>query len=164
MGYNLLDFRENIWLHMASILMSLLVLSKEYTRVGIVDPAYHDFASTEPKRKTTTGVRPVSGTFLIEKKTKVWKICDPLQTTKNYAIIQKSVESVEGVFNVGGELQYETVDLFKQKDGSSCGIWCIAVLEMLVSGATWSDNIYRLQPYLRIGYLHKVIGLLTAPE
>ncbi|OWZ14374.1 hypothetical protein PHMEG_00012155 [Phytophthora megakarya] len=141
MGYKLLDFRENLWLHTTSILMSLLVLSKEYDRVGIC--TIGSFASS------ASGNHWVA--FLADKKAKVCKIFDPLEPPKNYTIIQESVESVEG-------WEYETVDWCKRKDGSSCGIWCIAVLEML------SDNTYRLQPYLRMRYLHKVIGLLTAPE
>ncbi|KAE9283361.1 hypothetical protein PR003_g27146 [Phytophthora rubi] len=34
---------------------------------------------------------------------------------------------------------------------------------MIIAGASWNDNIYRLQLYLRMRYLYKVISLLMKP-
>ncbi|KAL4157173.1 hypothetical protein PRNP1_006198 [Phytophthora ramorum] len=179
-GYKLLDFRENLWLHSTSILMVLLTLRDQYSRVGIVDPSYHDFAAMTQKRSVAKGLgaadpryERVLGifnvgihwvAFMIAKNTKICHMFDPLQSERNYASIERSVREVmEPVLDLEGKLDYKKIDWCDQQDGSSCGIWCIAVLEMLLVGASWNDKIYRLQPYLRMRYLYKVISLLTKP-
>ncbi|KAE9026008.1 hypothetical protein PR003_g12098 [Phytophthora rubi] len=179
-GYKLLDFRENLWLHSTSVLMALFTLRDEYSRVGIVDPSYHDFAAmaqkrsvarglgaADPKYERVLGIFNVGShwvAFMIDKNAKLCHMFDPLQSERNYAAIERSVRKVmEHVLDLEGKLDYKKIDLCEQQDGSSCGIWCIAVLEMLVLGATWNDKIYRLQPYLRMRYLYKVISLLMKP-
>ncbi|GMF43462.1 unnamed protein product [Phytophthora fragariaefolia] len=146
-GYKLLDFRENLWLHSTSILMALLTLKDEYPDVGVVDPSYHDFAAMTQKLSVAKGLGAA----------------DP-QSEQNYSAIERSVRKVmETVLGLEGKLDYKKIDWRKQQDRSSCGIWCIAVLEMLLAGASWNDKIYRLQPYLRMRYLYKVISLLMKP-
>ncbi|KAE8991137.1 hypothetical protein PF011_g18067 [Phytophthora fragariae] len=179
-GYKLLEFRENLWLHSTSILMALFTLRDEYSRVGIVDPSYHDFAAmtqkpsvvrglgaADPKYERVLGIFNVGShwiAFMIDKNAKLCHMFDPLQFERNYAAIERSVHKVmEHVLDLEGKLDYKKIDLCEQQDGSSCGIWCIAVLEMLVLRAKWNDKIYRLQPYLRMRYLYKVISLLMKP-
>ncbi|KAE9207519.1 hypothetical protein PF005_g12570 [Phytophthora fragariae] len=179
-GYKLLDFRENLWLHSTSILMALFTLRDEYSRVGIVDPSYHHFAEMAQKRSVASGLgaadpkyERVLGiinvgshwvAFMIDKNAKLSHMFDPLQSERNYTAIERSVRKVmDHVLDLEGKLGYKKIDWCEQQDGSSCGIWCIAVLEMLVVGATWNDKIYRLQPYLRMRYLYKVISLLMKP-
>lgn len=176
-GYKLLDFGENLWLHSTSILMALLTLRDEYPGVGIVDPNYHGFADMTQKRSVAKGLGAADAkydrvlgifnvgshwtAFMIDKNAKVCHMFDPLQSKRNYSTIERSGRKVmEIVLDLEGKLEYKKIDWCQQQDGSSCGIWCIAVLEMLVAGASWDDKIYGLQPYLRMRYLYKAISLL----
>uniref|UniRef100_H3H661 Ubiquitin-like protease family profile domain-containing protein n=1 Tax=Phytophthora ramorum TaxID=164328 RepID=H3H661_PHYRM len=179
-GYKLLDFRENLWLHSTSIMMALLTMRDQYSRVGIVYPRYHDSAAmtqkrtvakrlgaADPKYERVLGIFNVGSNwvaFMIAKNTKICHTFDPLQSERNYASIERSVRKVmEPVLDLEGKLDYKKIDWCEQQNGSSCGIWCIAVLEMLLAGASWNDKIYRLRPYLRMRYLYEVISLLTKP-
>ncbi|GMF22482.1 unnamed protein product [Phytophthora fragariaefolia] len=102
--------------------------------------------------------------FVIEKNANICDMFDPLQSERNYSAIERRVRKVmETVLGLEGKLDYKQIDWCKQQDGSSCGIWCIAVLEMLLAGASWNDKIYKLQPYLRMRHLYKVISLLMKP-
>ncbi|KAE9264087.1 hypothetical protein PF001_g31436 [Phytophthora fragariae] len=160
--------------------MALLTLRDEYPGVGIVDPSYHDFAAMTQKRSVAKGLGAADPkydrvigifnvgahwvAFVINKNAKVCHMFDPLQSERNYAAIERSVRKVmETVLGLEGTLDYKKIDWCKQQDGSSCGIWCIAVLDMIIAGASRNDNIYRLQPYLRMRYLYKVISLLMKP-
>ncbi|KAL4159302.1 hypothetical protein PRNP1_005065 [Phytophthora ramorum] len=107
-GYKLLDFRENLWLHSTSILMALLTLRDQYSRVGIVDPSYHDFAAMT--QKTDHWVA-----FMIAKNTKICHMFDPLQSERNYASIERSVREVmEPVLDLEGKLDYKKIDWCEQ--------------------------------------------------
>jgi hypothetical protein len=176
-GFKLLDFRENLWLHSTS---ALLTLRNEYPGVGIVDPRYHDCASMTQKRSVAKGLgaadpkyHRVLGVFnvgshwiafMVDKNAKLCHMLDPLQSERKYSAFERSVRKVmETVLDLEGKIDYKKSDWCKQQDGNSCGVWCIAVLEMLIAGASWDDKIYRLQPYLRKRYLYKVVSLLMKP-
>ncbi|KAE8913090.1 hypothetical protein PF010_g11514 [Phytophthora fragariae] len=123
--------------------------------------------AADPKYERVLGIINVGShwvAFMIDKNAKLSHMFDPLQSERNYTAIERSVRKVmDHVLDLEGKLGYKKIDWCEQQDGSSCGIWCIAVLEMLVVGATWNDKIYRLQPYLRMRYLYKVISLLMKP-
>ncbi|KAE8961539.1 hypothetical protein PF002_g30685 [Phytophthora fragariae] len=86
---------------------------------------------------------------------------DPLQSQRNYTVIQKSVRTViEGALQLGGMVTYEKVEWCTQQDGSSCGVWCVAVLDMLLSNASWDDCLHRLLPYLRMRLLYKALAFV----
>ncbi|KAE9012944.1 hypothetical protein PR003_g16387 [Phytophthora rubi] len=86
---------------------------------------------------------------------------DPLQSDNNYKVIEKSMgQVVEDILGLKGELVFERITWCKQQDNSSCGICCLAVLEMLITDALWDDSIYKLVPYLRMRYLYKAIGFI----
>ncbi|KAE9054460.1 hypothetical protein PF006_g33249, partial [Phytophthora fragariae] len=123
--------------------------------------------AADPKYERVLGIFNVGShwvAFMIDKNAKLCHMFDPLQSERNYAAIESSVrKEMEHVLDLEGKLDYKKIDWCKQQDGSSCGIWCIAVLEMIVAGASWNDTIYRLQPYLRMHYLYKVISVLTKP-
>ncbi|POM58472.1 LOW QUALITY PROTEIN: Hypothetical protein PHPALM_36873 [Phytophthora palmivora] len=176
-GYQLLDFRENLWLHTTSILVSMMVLRDEYPDVGVINPSFHGFASLEQKRRVTGGLgasnsqnKRVIGifnisahwvAFLVDKTKAVCSMFDPLQCDTNYAIFEKIGRRViEDILQVKGILKYQKVDWCTQQDGRSCGVWCIAVLEMLLSDAQWDDCIYNLVPYLRMRFLHEAIAFV----
>lgn len=44
--HQLLDFRENLWLHSTSILAGMMILRGEYRGVAVVDPSFHNYYST----------------------------------------------------------------------------------------------------------------------
>ncbi|KAG6973163.1 hypothetical protein JG687_00001064, partial [Phytophthora cactorum] len=56
-------------------------------------------------------------------------------------------------------LAYVPLTWCKQRDGSSCGVLCLAVLDLLVLGKTWTDELYELISYLHLRYLNKSIIL-----
>uniref|UniRef100_H3GPJ0 Uncharacterized protein n=1 Tax=Phytophthora ramorum TaxID=164328 RepID=H3GPJ0_PHYRM len=87
-GYKLLDFRENLWLHSTSIMMALLTMRDQYSRVGSNWVA-----------------------FMIAKNTKICHTFDPLQSERNYASIERSVRKVmEPVLDLEGKLDYKKID------------------------------------------------------
>lgn len=70
---------------------------------------------------------------------------EPLQTDRNFDIAKKSMQRVvEPILSWDGKLGYERVEWSTQQDGSSCGVWCIAILEILLSDPLWDDCIYML--------------------
>ncbi|KAG3088753.1 hypothetical protein PI125_g18255 [Phytophthora idaei] len=131
-GHQLLDFRENLWLHTTSILVSLMVLRDEYPNVGIVSPSFHDFVKTEQRKRTAGGfgcANPqnkrvigifsvglhwvaflVDRTFRTETNKGVCFMFDPLRLERNYATIEKSVRStIEGLLQLEDMLTYKKV-------------------------------------------------------
>ncbi|GMF49148.1 unnamed protein product [Phytophthora fragariaefolia] len=138
--------------------MALLTLRDEYPDVGVVDPSYHDFAAMTqklsvakrlgaaiPKYDRVIGIFNVGAhwiAFLIEKNANICHMFDPLQSERNCSAIERSVRKVmETVLGLEGKLDYKKIDWCKQQDGSSCGIWCIAVLEMLLAGFVERQNL-----------------------
>ncbi|GMF52864.1 unnamed protein product [Phytophthora fragariaefolia] len=167
-GHQLLDFRENLWLHTTSILLSLLVLRNQFEDVGIISPSYHAFVIPEQKRRVAGGFGASDPnnkrgigiinidrhwvSFLVDRTigedmTAKCFMFDPLQSKRNYATIEKSMQTVvEHILDLKGKVTFEKIEWCTQQDGSSCGVWCIAVLEMLLSNAQWDDSIYKLVP------------------
>ncbi|KAI9982921.1 hypothetical protein PInf_006725 [Phytophthora infestans] len=85
-------------------------------------------------------------------------VFDPLQSQHSYTIVERSVRSaIEGLLHMEDMLNFEKVECCKQKDGSSCGVWCIAIPEILLSGASWDNCLYNLLPYLRMRFLYNVV-------
>ncbi|ETI56993.1 hypothetical protein F443_00647 [Phytophthora nicotianae P1569] len=179
-GYQLLDFRENLWLHTASIQVSMLVLRDEYRGVGIINPSYQDFKLPDQRLRTADGFRASDPknervicifhidlhwvAFLVDRNInpKTMKatcyMFDPMQSSHNYNIIEKSVRAtIEDLLQLQDQVIYEKLKWCIQQDGSSCGVWCIAVLEMLLAKKPWDKCIYDLLPYLRMRFLHKAL-------
>ncbi|KAF1783728.1 hypothetical protein GQ600_24182 [Phytophthora cactorum] len=170
-GHQLLDF------------LSLMVLRDEYPNVGIVSPSFHDFVKTEQRKRTAGGFgcanpqnKRVIGIFSVElhwvaflvdrtirteTNNGVCFMFDPLQLERNYATIEKCVWStIEELLQLEDMLTYKKVGCCTQKDSSSCGVWSIAILEMLLSDASWDDCLYRLLPYLRMRFSYKAIAFI----
>ncbi|KAE8900014.1 hypothetical protein PF003_g16198 [Phytophthora fragariae] len=90
--------------------MALFTLRDEYSRVGIVDASYHDFAAmaqkrsvarglgaADPKYERVLGIFNVGShwvAFMIDKNAKLCHMFDPLQSERNYAAIESSVRKV----------------------------------------------------------------------
>ncbi|GMF59977.1 unnamed protein product [Phytophthora fragariaefolia] len=157
--------------------VSLFALRAEHPGVGVVHPSFHQFVLPEQKRRVAGGCgasdpkfKRVVGVlntdlhwvaFLIDRKNKVRYMFDPLQSDANYKIIEKIVrQAVEGLLDVGSKLLYGRFSWCKQQDSTSCGIWCLAVLEMLITDSKWDDCLYRVVPYLRMRYLYKAIAFI----
>ncbi|OWZ03787.1 LOW QUALITY PROTEIN: hypothetical protein PHMEG_00024427 [Phytophthora megakarya] len=104
-------------------------------------------------------------TFYIDLENKGCFMFDPLQEEANYKTIKKSMTRIiEGVLEMEGLLEYKELSGCKQRDGSSCGVWCIAILEILLSDETWDDCMYNLLPYLRMRFLYKAIAFIGKTE
>ncbi|KAF4133338.1 hypothetical protein GN958_ATG17459 [Phytophthora infestans] len=90
-----------------------------------------------------------------------------MQLKSNITSLRTAVCTVvEPMLKMTDQIQYETITGSEQQDSSSCGLWCLVVLELLLFGAThdkwsnyWSDSLYEAGGYLRMRYLHKVIKL-----
>ncbi|KAG6951747.1 hypothetical protein JG687_00013422, partial [Phytophthora cactorum] len=171
-GHQLFDFRENLWLHTTSILVSMLTLRDEYPGVGVISSSFHDFCLLQQKRRTAGGLGAGNPEYtrvigamnvggLLYRQKKVRKMFDPLQSNVNYKTVKKSVRSVmEPILALKDKVHFERIEWCMQQDGSSCGVWCLAILEMLVANATWDGCIYQLLPYLRMRYLYKAIAFV----
>ncbi|OWZ18835.1 LOW QUALITY PROTEIN: hypothetical protein PHMEG_0007001 [Phytophthora megakarya] len=145
-----------------------------------VNPRFHDFASPEQKRRSAGGLalsigRILIGIFNVGGHWVAFRInkklgavtnkatcfmCDPLRSERNYTIIEKSVRTVIEVIHMEGFVMYEKVDWCTQQDSTSCGVCCIAVLEMLLTESSWNDSLYNVQPYQRMRLLHKAIAFV----
>ncbi|OWZ11110.1 hypothetical protein PHMEG_00015925 [Phytophthora megakarya] len=165
-GHQILDFRENLWLHTTYMLMSLQVLQDEYSDVGIISPAYHGFTTPEQKRRTAKGFGAHKMRFKrVYRRTEYWislgHILHRLRKQgeeANYKTIKKSMTTIiEGVLEMGGLLEYKELS-------GSCGVWCIAMLEILLSDETWDDGMYNLLPYLCMRFLYKTIAFIGKTE
>ncbi|ETI54361.1 hypothetical protein F443_02808 [Phytophthora nicotianae P1569] len=107
------------------------------------------------------------GAFFVNVETTTCYLFDPLQLKSNLSTLKKAVATVvEPMLGITDQLSYEAITGCLQKDSSSCGIWCLVVLELLLFGANpenwgdyWSDSMYDVVGYLRMHYLHKVISL-----
>ncbi|KUF77640.1 12-oxophytodienoate reductase 3 [Phytophthora nicotianae] len=158
----------------------MMVLRSQHQRVGIINPSYQEFALPDQRRRIAGGYGAANQTndrvigifhiqnhwvaYLVNRKinsTTNKATCfmfDPMQSEWNYAIIEKSVRGViEELLELKDAVVYSKVKWCRQQDGSSCGVWCIAVLEMMLNNEPWDDCIYRLQPYLRMRFLQKAI-------
>ncbi|KAF1773759.1 hypothetical protein JG687_00005349 [Phytophthora cactorum] len=78
-----------------------------------------------------------------------------------FYIDQRTKNFVDPLIRSKLPLAYVSLACCKQRDGSSCGVLGLAVLELLISGKTWTDELYELIAYLRLRYLNKSIILLA---
>ncbi|ETP48248.1 hypothetical protein F442_05982 [Phytophthora nicotianae P10297] len=176
MGCSLLDFCENLWLHSSSIISAMLALQQMYPKVGVINPSYYDLVGLSTKKKTAGGFGAMDpnneriiavicmdhhwGAYLLDKRKNVCYTFDPLQLKKNLATLKSSMQFVIGpILGLNDRITYKEVDWCKQKDNSSCGVWCFVILELLLAGRPWSDSLYDVLPYLRLRYLYKAIGI-----
>ncbi|KAG1687110.1 hypothetical protein DVH05_005388 [Phytophthora capsici] len=156
-GCEFLDFRENLWLHTGSIIGGLLLLRETYESVA-------------PGTKRVISVINLGnhwGAFFVNLETTSWYLFDPLQLQSNLSTLKKAVAMViEPMLGITDQLSYEVITGCVQKDSSSCGIYCLVVLELLLFGANprnwddyWSDSMYDVLGYLRMRHPHKIIAL-----
>ncbi|KAG2859845.1 hypothetical protein PC113_g8555 [Phytophthora cactorum] len=132
-GHQLFDFRENLWLHTTSILVSLLALRDEYPGLGVISPSFHDVCLLEQKRRTAGGLgagnpeyaRVIGAmnvgahwvVFFINRKNKVCKTFDPLQSNVNYKTVEKRVRSVmEPILDLKDQVHFERIEWCTQQD------------------------------------------------
>ncbi|KAF4146456.1 hypothetical protein GN958_ATG04357, partial [Phytophthora infestans] len=156
-GRQLLDFRENLWLHTTSILVSMMVLRDEYPDIGFVSPRFHEFVKPEQRKRVAGGFG--AGNLHVGNHWVAFLVDRHIlpETNKgsqhNYTTVERSVRSaIEGLLHMEDMLTFEKVEYYKQKDGSSCGVWCITIFEILLIGASWDDCLYNLLPYLRMRF------------
>ncbi|KAE9040137.1 hypothetical protein PR003_g5864 [Phytophthora rubi] len=96
----------------------------------------------------------------LDKRTKVCYTFDPLQLKADFATVKSSVQNViKHQVGLQNKITYKEIDWCKQRDNSSCGVWCLVVLELLLSESTWADSHYKVQPYLRMRYLYKATAV-----
>ncbi|KAE8901360.1 hypothetical protein PF004_g27806 [Phytophthora fragariae] len=182
-GVDFLDFRENLRLHSSSIVGGLLMLRETYQAVGVINPRFHEFDAPDQKLRTARGFLPDDtsyervisvinvgnhwAAFLVDVPSKRCYLFDPLHLDSNIRIVKKEVLNVvEKVLGLTDQLQYEVLAGCTQRDGYSCGLWCLVVLELLLFGARpsswndyWSDTLYDVVGYLRLRFLRKIIDL-----
>ncbi|KAG6599632.1 uncharacterized protein IUM83_19342 [Phytophthora cinnamomi] len=182
-GSDLLDFRENLWLHTGSIIGALFVLRETYHDVGIINPRFLDFDTMEQRAGIarpygaadpglTCAVSVVNlkhhwGAFFVDQRRKRCYLFDPMQLKSNITTLKDAVRTVvEPMLDMMDQLQIEMITGFEQKDSTSSGLWCLVVIELLLSGATpehwrnyWNDTLYNSVGYLRMRYLHKILKL-----
>ncbi|KAE8999279.1 hypothetical protein PR002_g18503 [Phytophthora rubi] len=176
LGCSLVDFRENLWLHTSSIISAMLALQQMNANVGVVNPSYHDFAGLSVKKKTAVGFGAMDPSndrifavicldhhwvaYMLDKRTQVCYTFDPLQLKANLATVKSSMQNViEPQVGMQNKITYKEIGWCKQRDNSSCGVWCLVVLELLLSESPWADSLYKVQPYLRMRYLYKAIAV-----
>ncbi|KAF1787719.1 Ulp1 protease family, C-terminal catalytic domain [Phytophthora cactorum] len=153
-GNDSLDFRENLWLHSSSIIGALFALRETYEAVGVVNPRFLDFQSTEQRTRTARSFgaadpdvkRVVSvvnlghhwGAFFVDVNAKRCFLFDPLQLKSNITTLKSAVRTiVETMLDMTDQLQFDVITGCEQKDSSSCGPWCLVVLELLLF---WRDT------------------------
>ncbi|KAL4099835.1 hypothetical protein PRIC1_007634 [Phytophthora ramorum] len=182
-GSEFLDFRENLWLHSGSIIGALFMLWETYQDLGVVNPRFLDFETTEqrtrlarsygvavPGNKSVISVVNLGhhwGAFFIDVHGKRCFLFDPMQLKSNITTLKNAVRMViEPVLDMTDQHQFDVISGCVQQDSPSCGLWCLVVLELLLFGATpekwsdyWSDSLYGVVAYLRMRYLHKIIRL-----
>ncbi|OWY97577.1 hypothetical protein PHMEG_00031860 [Phytophthora megakarya] len=182
-GVEFLELRENVWLHSGSIIGTPFMLKETYQDVGGVNPRFHDFDATEQKLRIAQsygaakpGVKKVIsvinlghhwGAFYVDVTAKKCFVFDPMQLGSNISTLKSAVGTIiERILDMTDQLQYEVITGCTQKDGSSCGLWSLVVLELLLFGANienwnnfWSDTLYNEVGFLRVRYLHKIITL-----
>ncbi|OWZ14531.1 hypothetical protein PHMEG_00011976 [Phytophthora megakarya] len=63
LGHQLFDFRENLWLHTTSVLISMMDLRNAYPEVGIVHPSYHEFALPQQRQRIARGFSAIDARY-----------------------------------------------------------------------------------------------------
>ncbi|KAL8021777.1 putative papain-like cysteine peptidase superfamily [Plasmopara halstedii] len=101
--------------------------------------------------------------YMVHRRLKICYLFDLLQLKGNYTMLRTSVQLVvESQVGLKDDLTYKEIDWCTQKDGSSCGGWCLAILELLLAERPWRDCLYKVQSYLRLRYLYKAIWIQTS--
>ncbi|KAF4144369.1 hypothetical protein GN958_ATG06463 [Phytophthora infestans] len=132
----------------------------EANRVKIRERIARSYGATEPGVKKLISAVNLGyhwGAFYVDVERKQCFLFDPMQLKSNI------VAQNGGVHCRRANAEEDGPD---PQDSSSCGLWCLVVLELLLFGAThdkwsnyWSDSLYEAGGYLRMRYLHKVINL-----
>jgi hypothetical protein len=159
------------------------MLRETYQAVGVINPRFHEFDAAEQKLRTARGLLPDDtsyervisvinvgnhwAAFLVDVPAKRCYLFDPLQLDSNLRIVKEEVLNVvEKVLGLTDQMQYEVIWGCTQRDGHSCGLWCLVILELLLFGARpsswnayWSDTLYDVMGYLRLRFLRKVVDL-----
>ncbi|RLN96659.1 hypothetical protein BBJ28_00002283 [Nothophytophthora sp. Chile5] len=179
-GSLLLHFRERLWLNTTCMVAGMQFMKEVYVRskVGIVNPSYHAYSSLAKKREVAAGYGAADPNnecvigvlnlsevhwvaFHLDKTTQVCKLIDPQQSSITFTTLKKSIQfTVEPMLSMQSEIEYEEVRWCNQQDANSCGVWCLVVLELLLSKNEWDDSLYKLLPFLRMRYLNKCANLL----
>lgn len=154
----------------------MFYLRQQYEGVGVVNPSCYEFKDLEKQQKLAgsydafePGVLRVFG--LVNMSGVHWvafmysgstcKLFDPFQRKwRARDLMTKLRRVVEPLLSSSTEIEYVSVDVCKQDDGSSCGLWCLAILELMLSGDDWDDQLYESIPYLRLRNLRKCIEML----
>ncbi|KUF90978.1 hypothetical protein AM588_10002870 [Phytophthora nicotianae] len=105
--------------------------------------------------------------FFVNLDTTTCYLFDHMQLKSNLSQLKSAVGAiVEPMLGIEDRLSYEVVTGCLQNDNSSCGVWCLVVLELQLFGATlqswsdfWNDSLYDVLDYLRMRYLYKVEAL-----
>ncbi|OWZ20548.1 hypothetical protein PHMEG_0005010, partial [Phytophthora megakarya] len=145
-----------------------------------VDPRFHDSDTTEQKLRIAqsygaaeSGVKKVIcvinrghhwGYFYVDVKVKKCFIFNPMLLGSNISMLKAAVGTViERILDMTDQLQYEVITGCTQKDGTSCELWRLVVLGLLLFGATiedwnnvWSDTLYNEFGLLQMRYLKKI--------
>ncbi|KAH7472206.1 Zinc finger SWIM domain-containing protein 3 [Phytophthora ramorum] len=123
-GSEFLDFRENLWLHSGSIIGALFMLRETYQYVGVANPRFLDFETTEqrtrlassygvavPGNKSVISVVNLGhhwGAFFIDVHGKRCFLFDPMQLKSNITTLKNAVRMViEPVLDKTDQLQFD---------------------------------------------------------
>ncbi|OWZ00937.1 hypothetical protein PHMEG_00027770 [Phytophthora megakarya] len=176
-GASLLVYREDMWLNLSCMITGMLYLQNSYKDVGFVNPSFYHrttpsdqiklasaFGPFEASKTRVIGVLNMSGAhwmaFYIDRRTYICYTFDPLQGSVR-KMTKALREVIEPLLNANTAVSYTPLKWCKQRDGSSCGVLCLTILELLLAGKFWVDELYGLVPYLRLRYLNKSITHLA---
>ncbi|EEY67049.1 uncharacterized protein PITG_17634 [Phytophthora infestans T30-4] len=130
------------------------VLAEKYTDVGVVSPSFRE--PKEPDRK-----RIVANAYKAFTPTKS-KLIGALNYDGAhwvaFFIDVGNREVVEPLLPVNTELTYDNYTSCFQQDNDNCGLWCLIVLELSLTGMPWHKGLYQLVPYLRLRFLSLCLG------
>ncbi|KAE9137740.1 hypothetical protein PF006_g14098 [Phytophthora fragariae] len=164
-GCEFLDFRENLWLHTGSIIGALFVLRETYEDVGIINPRFLDFDTMEQRSRIARSYGAADPGA--KHRRKRCYLFDPMQLKSSISTLKDAVRSVvEPMLDMTDQLQIETINGCEQNDCTSCGLWCLVVMELLLFGATpehwssyWNDSLNNAVGCLRMRYMLKILKL-----
>ncbi|OWZ08573.1 hypothetical protein PHMEG_00018857 [Phytophthora megakarya] len=96
-----------------------------------------------------------------------FQLFQPKLDRRRATTLKTAVRSVvEETLQLTDQLVYEEITGCEQKDSTSCGLWYLVVLELLLFGTDtnnwgnfWNDSIYEALGFLRMQYLHKALRL-----
>ncbi|ETP00027.1 hypothetical protein F441_22551 [Phytophthora nicotianae CJ01A1] len=139
---------KNPWLHTSSTISAILALKSMYSAggaVGVVNPSYHELAGLSSRKRTAGeygAMNPTNDRIIAA-------ICIDHHWVA-YVVDKPKHE---------GQAHVREHHLCIQKDNTSCGVWCLSVLDLLLGGHPWVDSLYKVQPYLRLNYLFMAISM-----